>query len=257
MKLLILILCTTSLIAQNEIVRNPRTSPKDVAAGATTFRSHCAPCHGIQGEGARGPNLALGVFYHGSTDAALLNTISEGVPGTEMPGLFYSPDRVWQIVAYIRSLNSSSGARPPGDPVRGQSLFHAKGCDQCHRVGGVGGRLGPDLTNIGAARSVNYLRQAIIDPNADVRQRYWTVNLTTRQGQSYTGFLMNEDTYTVQFIDMSEQLHSLNKADLEQYKVDKNSKMPSYRESLKDKEVDDLVAYLWSLRPERRNDEVR
>jgi mono/diheme cytochrome c family protein len=59
---LILIICTTSLFAQNEIVRNPRTSPEDIAAGAKTFRSHCAPCHGIHGEGGRGPNLALGIF---------------------------------------------------------------------------------------------------------------------------------------------------------------------------------------------------
>ena len=246
---LILIICTTSLFAQNEIVRNPRTSPEDVAAGAQTFHSHCAPCHGIHAEGARGPNLANGIFYHGSTDAALLKNISDGIPGTEMPGLFYSSDRVWQIVAYIRSLNSGEGAQPPGEPARGELLFRTKGCNQCHRVSGEGGRLGPDLTNIGAERSVNYLRQSIVDPNADVRQRYWVVNLTTREGKAYTGFLMNEDTYTVQFMDMEEQLHSLAKADLARYAVEKTSKMPSYRESLKENEVDDLVAYLWSLRP--------
>lgn len=253
---LILILCATWLLAQNELTHNPRTSPEDVAAGARTFRSHCAPCHGIHAEGARGPNLATGVFYHGSSDSALLKNISDGIPGTEMPGLFYSPDRVWQVIAYIRSLNSSAGARPPGDPAHGATLFRAKGCEQCHRVAGAGGRIGPDLTNIGGARSVNHLRQAIVDPNADVRQRYWVVNMTTRQGQTYTGFLMNEDTYTVQFMDMKEQLHSLAKADLAEYKVEKISKMPSYRDSLKGSEVDDLVAYLWSLRPRKENDET-
>jgi putative heme-binding domain-containing protein len=246
---LILIICTTSLFAQNEIVRNPRTSPEDIAAGARTFRSHCAPCHGIHGEGGRGPNLALGIFYHGSTDPALLKNISDGISGTEMPGLFYSPDRVWQIVAYIRSLNSGSSAHPPGNPAQGKLLFGAKRCDQCHRVGGEGGRLGPDLTNIGEIRSVNNLRQSIVDPNADVRQRYWVVKATTKQDKAYIGFLMNEDTYTVQFMDMEEQLHSLAKSDLAQYQVEKISKMPSYGELLKTNEVDDLVAYLWSLRP--------
>ena len=246
---LILIICTTSLFAQNEIVRNPRTSPEDIAAGAKTFRSHCAPCHGFHGEGGRGPNLTLGIFYHGSTDAALLKNISDGISGTEMPGLFYSSDRVWQIVAYIRSLNSGANAQPPGDRARGRVLFRSKGCNQCHRVGGEGGRLGPDLTDIGATRAVNNLRQSIVDPNADVRPRYWVVNATTKQGKTYTGFLMNEDTYTVEFIDMDEQLHSLAKSDLAQYQVEKTSKMPSYRESLKKDEVDDLVAYLWSLRP--------
>ena len=32
-----------------------------------------------------------------------------------------------------------------GDPIRGQSLFVAKSCVQCHAVRGTGGRIGPDL----------------------------------------------------------------------------------------------------------------
>lgn len=247
--ILILLFCLGSLSAQDEAVRNPRTSPEDIAAGAKTFRSHCAPCHGLEAQGARGPNLANGVFYHGSTDAALLKNISEGISGTEMPGLFYSPDRVWQVIAYIRSLNTSAGARPAGDPMRGHVLFHSKGCDQCHRISGSGGRIGPDLTNIGGARSANYLRQSIVDPNAYVGRRYWVVDAKTLQGQTYTGFLMNEDTYSVQFMDMNQQLHSLAKSDLTQYKIEKVSKMPSYRDSLQSNELSDLVAYLWSLRP--------
>jgi hypothetical protein len=94
-----------------------------------------------------------------------------------------------------------------------------------------------------------------VDPDADVRERYWVINLTTKQGRTVTGFLMNEDTYTVQFIDMDEQLHSMAKSDLIRYSVDKTSKMPSYGKSLKENEVNDLIVYLWSLRPDRRDDE--
>jgi mono/diheme cytochrome c family protein len=101
----ILVLITMISGRVQEEVRNPRTSPDDVAAGARTFRQHCSACHGLNGEGGRGPNLANGQFYHGSSDLDLLNNISDGIPGTEMPSLFYSPDRVWQVVAYIRSLN--------------------------------------------------------------------------------------------------------------------------------------------------------
>ncbi len=60
--------------------------------------ANCAPCHGYNGEGGRGPNLAAGRFYHGSTDLDLFNNVSNGIPGTEMPGNFYSADRIWQIV---------------------------------------------------------------------------------------------------------------------------------------------------------------
>src|SRR5262245_66134993 len=99
----------TVAAAQTEeitVTRNPFTSPADVSAGAKTFRSHCAPCHGLKGEGGRGPNLTTGVFFHGSSDLDLLNNISDGVAGTEMHGLLYSADHVWQIMAFIRSLTS-------------------------------------------------------------------------------------------------------------------------------------------------------
>jgi cytochrome c oxidase cbb3-type subunit III len=229
--------------------RNPLTSPADVAAGAKTFRSHCAPCHGLNGDGGRGPNLASGVFFHGSSDLDLLNNISDGIPGTEMPGLFYSPDRVWQIVAFIRSLNAGKEARPATDVARGTELFKSKGCNQCHRVHGEGGRLGPDLSDIGKTRSMEHLRAALVDPNTDVRQRYWVVSFKDVSGKSIEGFLMNEDSYTVQFIDVNERLHSVNKPGLRDYKVEKISRMPSFKDLLSASELEQLVAYLLSLRP--------
>src|SRR5688572_22443118 len=107
-----------ALLGQTDDVRNPRVTPNDVAAGAKTFRSHCAECHGLKGEGGRGPNLTEANFYHGSSDAELLKNISDGIPGTEMPGLFYSPDRVWQVIAYRseeRRVGKGGRARWPDD----------------------------------------------------------------------------------------------------------------------------------------------
>ncbi|MBM3738866.1 MAG: c-type cytochrome [Acidobacteria bacterium] len=235
------------LLAAQDETRNPLTSPADAAAGAKTFRSHCSECHGLKGEGGRGPSLATGVFYHGSTDADLLRNISDGIPGTEMPGLFYSPDRVWQVVTYLRSLNARESVA--GDRQNGAKLFRSKNCAQCHRIQGQGGRLGPDLSQIGRNRAVAHIRAAIVDPDADVRQRYWFVSATDKQGRTNNGFLMNEDTYTIQFMDMGERLHSLNKADLREFRVEKTSKMPSYKGALTESELNDLTAYLTSLRP--------
>ena len=61
---------------------NPYTAPEDVAAGGRIYRSHCAVCHGIDGEGGRGTNLTTGMFRHGSSDDDLFKTVSEGIPGT-------------------------------------------------------------------------------------------------------------------------------------------------------------------------------
>lgn len=243
---LLTLVFAAALPAQEE-TRNPRTSAEDVAAGARTFRSHCSECHGLNGEGGRGPNLASGQFFHGSTDRELLKNISDGIAGTEMAGLFYSPDRVWQIVAYLRSLGARL-APVRGDVSRGLAIFRADGCTGCHRVRGEGAALGPDLTKIGLIRSPEHLRRSLLEPDADVRPRFWFVSATGETGAKHEGFLLNEDTYTVQFLDLKEQLRSLSKAGLSHYGVKKTSRMPSYQTRLSPQQVDDVVAYLSSLR---------
>ena len=236
-------------LGQTVELLNPRTSPEDVAAGAKTFRSHCATCHGIRGEGGVGPTLAAGRFFHGSSDSALLRNISDGIPGTEMGGLFYSPDRVWQVIAYIRSLNQNTRSEVPGNAGAGVALFQSKGCVGCHRVHGEGGRMGPDLTSIGKSRSPENLRDSIVNPNAMVQPRYWVFEGAAKDGTAYSGFLLNEDTYTVQVLDFQERLRSINKSALSSYKVKKDSRMPPFGKSLNDGQITDLVAYLASLRP--------
>ncbi len=109
--------------------------------------------------------------------------------------------------------------------------------------------MGPDLTYIGKSRSPEYLRDSIMNPNADVQPRYWVVEAVSKEGTRYSGFLLNEDTYTVQFLDFEEHLRSLNKSALVSCEVEKNSRMPSYRGKLKDSQIQDLVAYLSSLKP--------
>ena len=109
---------------------------------------------------------------------------------------------------------------------------------------------GPDLSRIGKTRSLEHLRQSILEPGAELQPRYWVASFKDGMGKAVEGFVMNEDTYTVQLMDMNEQLHSYEKATIKEYKVEKTSKMPSYKESLTGEQLNDLVAYLASLRPE-------
>lgn len=240
-------LLAATLAAQDE-TRNPSTSPADIEAGAKTFRSHCSPCHGFDGGGGRGPALNTGRFHHATTDADLLKIVSDGIDGTEMPGLFYSPDRVWQVVSYLRSMNARPAAK--GNAAAGEKLYASLGCAGCHRIRGEGGRTGPDLGEIGRTRSLEHLRQAILDPNADVRQRYWVVRYTDASGARREGFLMNEDTYAAQILDTRENLVTVTKSAVRDYRVEKTSKMPAVKGKATEAQVEDLVAYLASLRPQ-------
>lgn len=242
----LLAFCATTLSAQTV---NPRTSGADRLAGAKIFRSHCASCHGLKGQGGLGPNLASGVFFHGGSDAELYRTISEGVPGTAMPSAFFDGAQLWQVVAYVRSLGASAPSAPvSGNPRHGEQLFRDKGCIGCHLLRGEGGVRGPDLSNIGSQRASGYLRQSITDPNASVAPEYWVAKIVTKGGASWSGFFMNQDTYMIQILDPSRGLVSIPRSEFKDYGVDKDSIMPSYKDTLTPADLDDLVAYLASLK---------
>ena len=59
---------------------NPHTTADDVERGGNVYKIHCARCHGLTGEGGRGPNLADGDFYHGDTDADLFRIYRMPLP---------------------------------------------------------------------------------------------------------------------------------------------------------------------------------
>jgi cytochrome c oxidase cbb3-type subunit III len=247
--ILFLIGSAALLRGQSTETRNPKTSPADVAAGAKIFRSHCAVCHGLQGKGDRGPDLTRGEFRHGGSDSALLRTLSKGIPGTEMPGSFFTEYQLGQVVAYVRSLAVNEQPVLVGDPRAGQALFGKKGgCDRCHRIDGQGGRLGPDLSDVGAFRSPRHLRISILKPNDVIHPGYQRVRLTGKDGKVFAATRLNEDTYSIQVMDDQEELMSLLKKDLQRVDEDRNSSMPSYDGVFSNKEVDHLVAFLSSLR---------
>src|SRR5206468_1219313 len=117
-------------------------------------------CHGPQGQGGRGPNLRQQVMWHTLTDDEMFLTIQKGVPGAGMPGANLAQEQIWQLVAFVRWLTAPAfEAPPPGNVAAGEALFWGKGeCANCHRIMGRGGLLGPDLSNIGAQRSVEQIR---------------------------------------------------------------------------------------------------
>jgi len=247
--------------ASAEVARNPLAGDaKAITQGAVLFRQECMFCHGVAARGGmRAPDLTTGSWSHGGSDDELARTISGGVPGTAMPPNNLTDDEIWQIVAYLRTLEQPI-APTTGDRTHGEALFFGTArCATCHIVNGRGGLLGPELSTVGSARSRAYIVESIRQPSRQLTQnrvfgdsvtlKYDTVTAVTADGRTIVGVPMNEDTFTVQLMDTSERVHSLDKQSLKSLRHENRSLMPAYDDRrLSNGDLDDLVAYLQSLR---------
>jgi len=244
----------SALAGQQAAMENPYTSVEDIAAGEKTFRSYCTVCHGRTGQGDKGPDLTLGAFRNATSDAAMFTVIRYGIPGTDMPRHYMADAGIWQVAAYVRTLSAGgSTAEVAGDPAAGARIFHEQeNCSQCHAVDGQGERRAPDLTDVGWRRAPDYLRASLVDPNAEVPPRWWSLRLVDGDGTTVTGWRLNEDTYSVRLLDANDNLRAFEKRDLRELERIETSPMMSYEDMLSEQELDDLVAYLYSLRSNRR-----
>ena len=166
-----------------------------------------------------------------------------------MPAHSFSQAQLVSLVAYLRNMRNAGGDAVLGDARRGRDVFEGHGnCTSCHRVNGQGSRAAPDLSNIGALRSADAIRHVLLDPNAAMFPINRPVRAVTKEGTVINGRRLNEDTFTVQLADERGRLVSLVKAELREYVILTQSRMPSYRGELTDEELVNLLSYLLTLR---------
>lgn len=217
--------------------------------GAAIYATACAQCHGENGNSIVGMDLGRGDFGRPLTDNELASIIMDGVPGTAMGPSGLDEEQIELVVVFLRE-NARPRAEPrlAGDATRGKTLFEGKGeCMDCHRIDGVGSRVGPDLSRIGRLRRPGDLMASLLEPAAEVQASSRFYRVVTNAGEEVTGRLLNHDTFTVQLIDFDERLRSFHKADLREQGFD-DSPMPSYRDRLSEQEIADVVSYLASRR---------
>ncbi len=227
-----------------------------VAEGKALYNGTCTGCHGIDGlVGDRGPALAGNRRYLRSTDQELFEAIRDGIPGTLMPPAGLPDEVVRKIVLYIRSLRATAYDAPvKGNATRGGKIFWEKGqCGQCHAIQGKGGLMGPDLSNAGGQRTYSFLREALTQAKPLPPRGQQPVRVVTADGQSVTGILKNEDSFSLQLLDASEKLRMFERAELREVVYDTKSLMPAdYDKKLAPQELEDLLAFLSRQAANRR-----
>ena len=137
-----------------------------------------------------------------------------------------------------------------GNPQRGQHLFlNAKTlqCINCHKLEGIGGNVGPDLTRVWETHTVEKLLEAMLEPNKEIKEGYQTYVALTKAGQIHRGLQVAKDARQIILRDADGKEVRLAMADVEEYKVSDQSLMPdnvvsqlSYDQFL------DLLAFLKS-----------
>jgi putative heme-binding domain-containing protein len=217
--------------------------------GAQTFISHCAGCHGLDGRGAeRAPNLTTEEVRRLS-GKEIVHIVRNGISGTGMPAFHSLTEKdVKAVVRYVRKLQGESASMtlPPGNPVRGRSLFFGKAmCSTCHMVQGEGGFIASDLSEYGGSHSAHEIRRAMESPSSDPQIGARPATVITRSGQKYSGMIRNEDNFSIQLELLDGTFRIFNRSDVENVEYASQPLMPTnYGSILTRRDVEDIASYL-------------
>ena len=266
-----------------------QNSQASIEAGRRAFLASCSMtyCHGAEGVGGGAPKLRDRKYSAAFLTHVIAEGIpGTGMPAFNKQ---YNQDQIANLVAYVLTLspktkanatggqqqaapdhlptaapkpaapaskaavitNDSSDLR--GDATAGRELFfdaaQLQNCRVCHTAQGVGGKIGPDLTEL-ANKSPREILQAIVSPSAAIDERYATITVTTRGGEKHTGVKRDEDETTIRLYDTS-SLPPVSRAFLksEVAKIEKlnTSVMPGdYAAKYSLRQLLDLVSFLKS-----------
>jgi len=279
--LLVPVLVTAAHPAAPAIQTNNRlTDQQFIAEGAKLFAPTCgnAYCHGTGGVGGGAPKLR----DKGLEPGYVFKSISNGIPGTSMPGFKteLSEERIWMLVAFILSDARPGDMRDPapvspsprlpnglpkrieaseslplvGNAEAGKSLFfdtsHPKSCHACHSLDGAGTAIGPDLSAAAAKKSARDLFLSIIFAREIKGSPYSTVRITLGSGEKIIGVKKEEDAESFRVYDTAELpavLRTVQKENVSKVEYTNESVMPKdYASTYTMKQLLDLVTYLKS-----------
>ncbi len=142
-----------------------------------------------------------------------------------------------------------------GNPEAGRQIFlnsEKSLCVKCHRVGGQGERVGPELTGLGSRFSKAYIVESVLEPSRTISPSFETVLVVLKNGKVVSGIKTAETEASLTLVDSQAQKHVLSRRDVEEEQKSPVSTMPEGVEKrLTEDEFVDLVLFLSSLKETR------
>lgn len=185
--------------------------------------------------------------YDNISGKSLIAENERGRPGLADEGRAKGPGRAWKIDEAVQVVASDSGKL---DYSRGKTLFTVSMCSSCHKMGGEGGSIGPDLTQLGTRFSAKDIIESIIDPSKVISDQYAASKLVLKDGSTIIGRLIRQDSekyYVSQNPFAPFDLREVLKKDVVSSSLSTTSIMPpGLIYSLNPGELKNLMAYLMS-----------
>lgn len=166
-----------------------------------------------------------------------------------------------EVQAKLRQFES---ARRPDDDLRsfrecfaggnaelGRKIFLEKpevSCVRCHKAGGEGGEVGPDLSGIGSRHDRQYLLEGIVFPNKQIAAGYESLLITLTSGVVYAGIVKSEDDESIKLNSPEDGLVTIKKSEIKSRERALSAMPEEFRQVLSKRELRDLIEFLASLK---------
>jgi putative membrane-bound dehydrogenase-like protein len=138
---------------------------------------------------------------------------------------------------------------PRADAKRGRAIFFAAGCVACHAVGAEGGAFGPELTNLGERGNAERVIRSMLEPSAEITEGFGLLNVSTRDGKSYAGRLLEETSRQLSLMQPDSQTVRIPISDIVKRESLHISPMPAFDRVLSAPDLAALVAWLTQNSP--------
>lgn len=145
------------------------------------------------------------------------------------------------------AIDTMIASLPSGDAHRGQDVYRSSkaACSACHRIGYVGGNIGPELTRIGRSRTQRDFVESILFPNHRIAQGFASTSILTKDDEVVSGLVAFEDDQRIELIISADKRVSIDKASIEKRSTSTTSLMPAGIDKLlSPQELADLLAFL-------------
>ena len=201
----------------------------------------------------------LGPFFKGLETKVIS---SSDIPVTVIRALFNREDAVvhdytTRFIGHYREANIDKlklievkkkiVSEGPVDLNAGHEIAR-KVCFVCHKLNGEGAEVGPDLTGVGRS-SLDALLANVIDPNQVIGKGYENVEVTTKDGRTLSGRLVEDTDTRVKLLSSGPKEDLVAKSDIASMRVSEVSVMPEGLEQMPDADFRNLIQFILNPSP--------